>query len=102
MMTLREMELEALNYNLNLRLRESAVDKTTTSGNSQKASEVFRPGQTFAIDANGDLRTLHLTEAAGGDAAKAAMEADIRVFESLGMSRQAAEHAARGRAARSL
>lgn len=99
-MTLREMELQELNENLRARFPQQRVSESKRpagSGNGLTA-ESLRPGATFGIDAEGNLRPLKLTEsAAGGEAEKAAEEGDIQIFESLGMSRQAAEHAARGR-----
>ena len=103
MMNLRELELFYLNEALQARMgsqqRLGERQKPARAG-SINLREALRPGAVGRIDAEGNL---HLGEAGPEEqavheaAVKAQHEADVAVFESLGMPRVGAEAAARGR-----
>lgn len=89
------MTIDLTNMNeTELKDLQTKVEKALKAA-SKKTQEAFRPGQAFGVDSEGNLRTLKLTESA--DAQKAEEEESIRVFESIGMTRKAAEFAAKGR-----
>jgi hypothetical protein len=73
--------------------RLTAMEIEHLAGGNNKASESFRPGQTFAVDAEGNLRSVRLSESDGITEDEQAIE----VFESLGLNRTGAEAAVRGR-----
>jgi hypothetical protein len=72
------------------RLTAMEVDHLAAGNDNTETSESFRPGQAFAVDADGNLRTLRLSESGGS----AEHERAIEVFESFGLNRQGAEAAA--------
>ena len=72
--------------------RLTAMEIDHLAGGSSKTSESFRPGQTYRVDEEGNLR---LSESADHDHEQ--HEQAVAVFEGLGLSRAGAEAAARGR-----
>ena len=78
--------------------------QVTEALKKRNVSEAFKPGNTFHVDNGGNLRLVEAGDPVRMEAAAQLgdrqFEADVKVYESLGLTRKGAEAAVRGRDAR--